>query len=116
MMKIEKPLVKATIAESAGLAVKMAEVIERNGVDDSFLSQSTKVLQAKGVQMKQAIAPKHCKEKTNELYEADLYRDTLFSALKFFLRGFIRWENSDFQKKRMISFQSSGNFCYNNQT
>ena len=91
MKLIEKPLNKASVAESCTLAINMALAIIKFSLSDIYLSGLVENLANKGKQLKKSIASGRTKDKTEELVAADALRDSIFGALKLILRGYIQW-------------------------
>ena len=91
MKLIEKPLNKATVAESCTLAISMALAILKFSLADSYLSDLIETLSNKGKQLQKSIASDRTRAKTEPLVAAHDLRDAIFGALKLFLRGYIQW-------------------------
>ena len=99
MEQIERPLFKATVAESSGLATNISVAINNHAVDDSHLEKQSGELESKSDEMKNSIATDKSKAYTQKLFDGDNLRDSLISALKLFIRANIKWKRENLSAK-----------------
>lgn len=94
MTTIEHPLLRGLVAESSDLAVKVSQAIANATLTDDYLNNLSASVGNKGQQMQQSMARDRSNENTQELQAADGLRDSLFIALKYFIRGFLSWNKA----------------------
>jgi hypothetical protein len=105
MSVIEKPLVKATVAESCNLTLNMGEAVKESSVEDDHLNQKADELSSRGKEMETSIAQDQGKAKTADLVDADSERDALIASLKLFLRAHMKWKREKLSKDASILYK-----------
>lgn len=82
---------KATVTETADVAQSVSTATVDAAVDDVYLNGANQTLDNKAATMVTGIGVAKGKEHRQDLYDADLLRDDLLSAIILILKGYLKW-------------------------
>ncbi|GET28306.1 DUF6261 family protein [Prolixibacter sp. SD074] len=82
----------ALVAETADIAKNVAIATQNAALTDDYLTTKNTLLKTNAATMVKGIGTKRGKELKDELDASDARRDALFSALMYFLKGYLRWD------------------------
>lgn len=95
MNKIRKLSNAATVDETATIAQSVAVAVTEAAVNDVYLNGETEILKLKAESMLIGIGLARGKVLRQELLNADLLRDNLFSTLTRMLKAYMKWNKPD---------------------
>lgn len=85
---------KATVAETADIAKSISTATADAAVDDAYLNGANQTLDSKVTTMVAGFGVGRGKDLRNELFDADLFRDDLLSAIILILKGYLKWNKA----------------------
>ena len=82
------------MAETASVSQSVSDATNSAAIDDTYLNSANETLKASSETMVTGIGVNKGKELRQELYDADVLRDNLLSAMILIMKGYQKWNKT----------------------